>query len=216
MTTSAGVTTNLDLARLREVAGIAKEIYEWSTERGHPETYEGVADKARVRDFLYALDLLETVLTRFGICSELCSVALREMDRVQEEDSLFWNFWQIDVEEFFASSLLELSYQLSEAWKTLERFGREDPGLRVLKAPFQKPGKVLLARHKFTHFQPGHFEDHRLAEEYSILRRPYELVDGRLEKELAKETMPRVASLIRASVDAGQAYLLDFHAATVG
>lgn len=212
----AGIRTNLNEARLSQITRSAKEIYEWSVARGHPEKYGAVVDQTQVRNLLYALDLMDTVLTRFGVCSQLCFVALKEMDRPTEEESLFWNFWQIDVEEFFSAGLLELSYQLSKAWETLDRFGRKEPNLRVLRVPFERPGKVLLARHKFTHFQADLFEELPLAEEYSILRRPYTLLDGKLEKELAKETMPRVASLIGASVDAGQAYLEAFHSATVG
>ncbi len=208
--------TNLDVERLGRVASTAKEILDWSAAKSRPGRYSVVANQVRVRDFVHTLDLLETVLTRFGVCSHLTSVALGEMDGTIEAGSLFWEFWQIDIEEFFAASLLELCYQLSVAWKRLDDFGKEEPAFEILHGGYKAPSRVLLARHKFTHFRADQFEDHELAEKYSILRRPYVLRDGRLEKELAKETMPRVAALIRSSVDEGDSYVQTFRSATVG
>src|SRR5258708_4450159 len=112
------------------------------------------------------------------------------MDQSTQPGSLTWEFWQIDVEEFFASNLLELCYQLCNAWERLQKISDIEASLSILSQKFQKPSQILLARHKGTHFMPGEFEDHPLAQQYSILRRPYRIVDGKLEKELAKFTMP--------------------------
>ena len=60
------------------------------------------------------------------------------------------------------------------------------------------------------------FEMHHIAEQYSILRRPYRIQDGKLQKELAKETMPRVANLIQGAVQEGVNYLSKFREATIG
>ena len=208
--------TNIDTDRLQNIAKIAKEIVVWIGERSHPEKYASVKDPELVRDFLYTLDLLETVLTRFAINTYLTQMALEQLENSKQVGSLGWEFWQIDVEEFFASNLLELCYQLSNAWEHLQQLAEKDTAFNILKGTFQKPGDIILARHKATHFQPGQFEGHRLAQQYAILRRPYQIVDGKLEKELAKFTMPKVATLIQDSVKGGYDYLRQFREATIG
>jgi hypothetical protein len=47
------------------------------------------------------------------------------------------------------------------------------------------------------------------------LRRPYRIQDGKLQKELAKETMPKVANLIQGAVQEGVNYLVKFREATI-
>ena len=194
----------------------SKEICTWIGDRNHPEHYTSVRDPELTRGFLHSLDLLETVLIRFEISTHLARLALEQMAQSTEEGSLAWEFWQIDIEEFFASNLLELCYQLSNAWERLQKYADREVAFSVLREKPQKPDEILLARHKATHFQPGQFEDHRIAQQYSILRRPYRVVNGRLEKELAKFTMPRVAALLQDSVTEGYAYLTRFREATIG
>jgi hypothetical protein len=48
------------------------------------------------------------------------------------------------------------------------------------------------------------------------LRRSYRIRDGKLERALAKYTMPRVAALIKDVVQEGSAYLGKFQQATDG
>jgi hypothetical protein len=48
------------------------------------------------------------------------------------------------------------------------------------------------------------------------LRRPYQIQDGKLEKELAKETMPKVVRLVQDAVQEGLNYLSEFREATIG
>jgi hypothetical protein len=67
-----------------------------------------------------------------------------------------------------------------------------------------------------THFDSTQFEKHKIAGQYSILRRPYHIQDGKLQKELAKETMPRVANPIQGAVQEGVNYLSEFHEAIIG
>jgi len=208
--------TNIDTARLRDIDEIAKEIVVWISARSHPEKYTSVKDPELVRDFLHTLDLLETVLTRFAINTYLTQMALEQLDNSRQAGSLGWEFWQIDVEEFFTANLLELCYQLSNAWEYIQQFANKDTAFNILKKKFRKPGDIILARHKATHFQPGQFEEHRLAQQYAILRRPYQIVDGKLEKELARFTMPKVATLIQDSVIGGYDYLKEFREATIG
>ena len=207
---------NIDIARLQDIAKLAKEIVVWIGERSHPEKYVSVKDPELVRDFLYTLDLLETVLTRFALNAYLTQMALEQLENSQQAGSLGWEFWQIDVEEFFTSNLLELCFQLSNAWAKLQQFADKDPAFNILKKKAQKPKDVILARHKSTHFQPDQFEEHHVAQKYAILRRPYQIVDGKLEKELAKFTMPKVATLLQDSVMGGYEYLKEFGEATTG
>ena len=208
--------TNIDTACLKDIAKVAKEIVVWISERSHPEEYTSVKNTELIRDFLYTLDLLETVLTRFAINTYLTQMALEQLNISQQAGSLGWEFWQIDVEEFFTSNLLELCYQLSNAWENLQQFADQDTAFDILKKKFRKPGDIILARHKATHFQPVQFGEHRLALQYTILRRPYQIVNGKLEKELAKFTMPKVATLIQDSVIEGCDYLKEFRKATIG
>ena len=73
-----------------------------------------------------------------------------------------------------------------------------------------------MESHKATHFQPKDFIQHKISQKYSILRRPYYIVDGKLEKELAKYTMPKVAKLIQDTVVDSLSYIDKFRRATVG
>lgn len=208
--------TNLDLSHLDEVASMAKTIREWIGNHSHPEKYVEVKNLELVRDFVHTLDLLETVLTRFEISVHLSKLALERLEKPEHVGSLGWEFWQIDIEEFFASNLLELCYQLSNAWKKLQDFADNNDAFRILQMKYEKPSETLLARHKATHFQPKDFESHHIADKYSILRRPYHIQDDKLQKELAKETMPRVTSLIHSAVQEGVNYLGKFCEATIG
>ncbi len=210
------VQSNLDAARIDEIAAIANEIRVWISDRDHPEHYPTIVDLEMKRSFLYSLDLLETVLTRFEIGAYFSRLALERLAGVPQPGSLGWDFWQIDIEEFFASNLLELCYQLSNAWVRLDGFADKERAFAILRRTHREPKKVILARHKASHFQPDQFQDHRVAQQYSILRRPYQIRDGKLEKELAKVTMPKVATLIRDSITEGYAYLKSFREATIG
>jgi len=207
---------NLDLARSDSAASLARAIREWIGDRGHPERYADVSNLDLVRDFVHTLDLLETVLGRFEIAAHLARLAMEQLEDPARVGSLGWDFWQIDVEEFFAANLLELCYQVSNAWERLEHFADTDRRLNILRRRHQKPSDTLLARHKATHFQPDEFERHRVADDYSVLRRPYRIREGRLEKELAKHTMPRVAALVKGAVSEALDYLGKFREATIG
>src|SRR4051812_46749748 len=104
--------SNLTTERLESCAKIAKDVRTWLTDRDHPEHYAIVKDLELTQSFLHTLDLLETVLVRFEISTHLARLAPHEMEQSTAQGSLKWEFWQIDVEEFFASNLLELCYQL--------------------------------------------------------------------------------------------------------
>ena len=142
------------------------------------------------------------------------SISPRGVER--PNGGLGWEFWQIDIEEYFATSLLELCYQLSNGWQALQAFADSDAAYRILKEKHSAPSEIMIARHKATYFQPDQFEKHRIAQAYSILRRPYRVVNSRLQKELAKETMPRVADLLRDTASEAHDYVLRFRKATVG
>ncbi len=208
--------TNLNLQQLDDVALSAKAICEWIGNYDHPEKYIKVKDLELVREFIHTLDLLETVLTRFEISVHLSKLAIEEMEKPTRVESLGWDFWQIDVEEFFASNLLELCYQLSNAWEKLQNFANKEENFKILKIKYKKPSITLLARHKATHFDPKGYLGNTISRQYSILRRPYHIEDGKLQKELAKETMPKVANLIQGAVQEGVDYLCKFHEATIG
>lgn len=208
--------SNLDLSRLDDVASLAKTIREWIGGKSHPERYVDVKDLNLVRDFVHTLDLLETVLTRFEISVHLAKLALEQLKNPAHIGSLGWEFWQIDIEEFFASSLLDLCYQLSNAWEKIQSFADNEKAFEILQTKYKKPSQTLLARHKATHFEPMQFESHHIAIKYSILRRPYRIQDGKLQKELAKETMPRVSNLVQGAVQEGFDYLNKFREATIG
>jgi len=208
--------TNLDLSQLNEITSIAKTIREWAGGQGHPEKYVEVKNLELVRDFVHILDLLETVLARFEISVHLSKLALEQLENPAHKDSLGWEFWQLDVEEFFASNLLDMCYQLSNAWEKLDDFADSEKAFKILRTKYRKPSETLLARHNATHFDPKHFETHRIAKQYSILRCPYHIQDGRLQKELAKETMPRVANLIQGAVQESVNYLSKFYESTIG
>jgi hypothetical protein len=209
--------SNLDLARLDSAASLAKAIREWIGDKSHPERYTDVKNLELTRDFLHTLDLLETVLVRFEITAHLAKLALQQLGDPARVGSLGWEFWQIDVEEFFATSLLELCYQISNAWYRIQKdFADKEKAFDIFRSKHQKLGKTILARHNGTHFEPAEFERNPVARQYSILRRPYRIRDGRLEKELAKYTMARVAALIQAAVEESFTYLGKFREATIG
>lgn len=208
--------TNLKITQLDEIASTAKNIREWVEDHSDPEQYTDVKDLEFVRDFIYTLDLLETVLSRFEISIHLSKLALEQLESPARIGSLGWKFWQIDIEEFFASNLLELCYQLSNAWEKIDSFADKEKVFEILRTKHRKPSKTLSARHHATHFRPMYFENHKIARQYSILRRPYHIQNGKLHKELAKDTMPRVANLIKGAVQEGVDYLNKFREATVG
>ena len=168
------------------------------------------------RDFVHTLDLLETVLVRFEISAHLAKLALEELEDPARADSLGWEFWKIDVEEFFAAYLLELCYQISNAWFKIQKFSDRERVFAILGGKHQKPGNTILARHHATHFVPEQCKSHRVAQQYSILRRLYQIREGKLEKELAAHTMPRVTALIKDAVEEGFNYLERFRQATIG
>lgn len=209
--------TNLDLYKLSKIALISKEIIEWVVNKDNPEHYSNVANLESVRDFVHTLDLLETTLTHFGIISHLANITLTQLEYPILEGSLGWEFWQVDLEEFFASILLESCYQLSNEWKKIQEFGKKEPSFRILSCTHKEPSKkVLIARHTVTHPKPQEFENHPISDYYSILRRPYKIVDGKLEKELAKYTMPKIANLIQGAVNEALNYISLFQKATIG
>jgi len=208
--------SNLDLSRLENIASMARAIHQWFSGRSHSEHYANVKDLERVRDFVHTLDLLETVLVHFEISAHLAKLALEQLENPERAGSLGWEFWQIDVEEFFAATLLELCYQISNAWIKIDKFADKEKAFEILRSKHQKPSDTILARHHVTHFVPEQFESHRVAQQYSILRRPYQIRNGKLEKELARYTMPRVAALIEGAVEEGFNYLDKFRLATIG
>jgi hypothetical protein len=99
--------SNLDLARLDNAASLARAIREWIIDRSHPERYTDVKDLELTRDFVHTLDLLETVLVRFEISIHLAKLALEQLKDPARVGSLGWEFWQIDVEEFFAAECVK-------------------------------------------------------------------------------------------------------------
>jgi hypothetical protein len=210
------MTTNLDLSQLDFVASSAKAIREWIGNHSHPEKYDRIKDLELVRDFVHTLDLLETVLIHFEISVHLSKLALEQLENPAQVGSLGWEFWQIDVEEFFASNLLELCYQISNAWEEIDKFADKDKAFEILRIKHKKPSKTILARHMATHLKPMEFESHDIAKQFSILRRPYRIQDGKLQKELAKETMARVVKLVQGAVEEGVNYLGKFREATIG
>jgi hypothetical protein len=109
-----------------------------------------------------------------------------------------------------------LCYQLSNAWEKIQGFADKEKAFEILRTKHKKPSETLLARHKATHFDPMRFESHHIARQYSILRRPYHIQEGKLQKELAKETKPRVANLVQGAVQEGVNYLKKFQEAIIG
>src|SRR5207247_1396485 len=102
------------------------------------------------------------------VSAHLTRMALDQLDTGLQPGSLGWEFWQIDVEEFFSSNLLELCYLLSEMWKTLQDFADKEKAFAILQGKAQKPSEIILARHHTTHVWPDQFENHRVAQTYSI------------------------------------------------
>lgn len=209
------IKSNLSVKHLDSIIAIAKEIETWIGERSNPKNYKFVKDLTLIRNFVHTLDLLETVLTHFALNAYLSKIALRELEKT-ENHTLGWEFWQIDIEHYFAASSLELCYQLSNAWKELEGFGRKNRDLKILKTKYCKPSDIILARHKTSHFKPEQFQCHKVSSIYSILRRPYEIKDGCLVKELAGRTMHKVASQIKKAIEESFNYIKLFKEATFG
>ncbi len=205
--------SNLDIMLLENCAQMAKEIRIWLGSKDHPEHYQAIADLELTRNFLHTLDLLETVLVRFEISTFIARQIFDQKEPVLTEGSLLFEFGQIDVEEYFASNFLELCYQLENACNEIKKFEHTFP-IFVKQPP--KLGRTRFARHKATHFEPAQFEKLTIAQRYSILRRPYKVVNGKLEKELAQYTMPRVAKLFQDSVNEGYRYLILLREATIG
>jgi hypothetical protein len=206
---------NLDRALFSHIKVMAKEICDWIMERDHPERYPG-ADPARLRSFLHVLDILETVLTRIEISAYLTLQTVKNLEEGSPQDGATAEFWPIDIEEFLAASLGELCHQLSVGWTALDRNAIQDTRFRILKKTHPKASPISYARHKVSHFAPDQFDTLPIAQQYSITRRPYRIRDGRLEKERAAETLPKVAALVRDSVQDCHAYLVRFREATIG
>ncbi|WP_163131957.1 hypothetical protein [Agarivorans sp. Alg241-V36] len=205
--------TNISLEKISGCAKKAKAIRTWFDSKNHPENYQEVEDLECVRDFVHTIDLLETVLCRFEIQARLTELALKDMESI-EEGALGWEFFQIDVEETFASSFMELTYQLSNAWKELDKFTQKSSSFEILGSTHVKLSSTFLARHKATHFDPDGFQRHEVSREYAILRRPYSVKDGVLEKGLVRHTAPKTAKLIRDAFGECNQYLDSFLAAT--
>ncbi len=205
--------SNLDITLLEKCAQIAKDIRNWLGSKNHPEHYQGVGDLELTRNFLHVLDLLETVLVRFEVS---ITIAKRIFQEELNKNSLLYEFEQIDVEEYFASNLLEFCHQLSCASKKLKEIAKKDQALSIFIGPPPELGKILLARHMATHFVPTDFEDNEIARQYSILRRPYQVINGKFEKQVARSTMPRVTLLITDSVRESYNYLTLWRQATIG
>ena len=207
--------SNLDIECLDSIIKLSNDIYNWLVDKDHPENYEKIDDLSLVRDFIHLLDLLETILMQFSINAYLSKKALLELSKT-ERNTIGWEFWQIDIEQYFSASSLELVYQLSNGWKKIDKYANKHSNFRILKTKYEEPSNISIARHKTTHFQPEDFQNHKISSIYSILRRPYQIKDGKLVKELAKETMPKVASLIIKSIDECFDYLSKFKKATIG
>ena len=216
------LTSNLDPKLLDDINSTAKEIFEWVSTKSDPEKYVGV-DPQQVMDFVHTLDLLETELVNFRIATYLAKMALdnvedmikRQLQGETQPDSLGWEIVQPDIESFFASSVLELCYKLSNAWEELEKVSKNDPRLLIFNKHHRKPNDIILARHKVTHFKPRQFEELPLALKYSILRRPYTVESGTLVKERAALTGPKLSKFIQDAVSEGSNYLHTFHEAMV-
>lgn len=208
--------SNLDVHVLESCAHIAKEIRDWLEKKDHPEHYKDVKDLELTRNFLHTLDLLETVLVRFEISTFIARQVFDEVEVPVEKDSPMFDFDQIDVEGYFAFDLLELCYELSNACQEIERLGRNEHKFLIFTKKPPKLGDVRFARHKATHIEPEQFEKLTVSQQYSILRRPYKITDGKLEKELARYTMPRVAKLFKDSVTECYRYLTLLHEAIIG
>ncbi|MBA3874042.1 MAG: hypothetical protein H0X30_33330 [Anaerolineae bacterium] len=207
--------SNLDVGLLENCAQIAKDIRNWLEKKDHPEHYKDVKDLELTRGFIHTLDLLETVLVRFEITAFIAR-QIFQAELSVTEDSLMVEFVQIDVEGHFSFNLLELCYELSNACQEIEKFERNDNTFSIFAKSPPKLGTIRLARHKATHFEPEQFEKLAIAKQYSILRRPYKVINGKLEKQLAGDTMPRVVELIKESVAESYRYLTLLREATIG
>ncbi|MDO6762874.1 hypothetical protein [Agarivorans sp. 1_MG-2023] len=210
------MNSNINIEALDRVATVSNQIRHWFMNFNHPERYSDVNDLCRVVNFVHQIDLLETVLMRFEVQAHMAKLALQELSSPEVDGSLAYEFWRIDVEETFASSTLELGYQIKNGWKALSYHAKHHDAFDIFRMGYKEPSDTFLARHKATHFQPDQFLEHNTAKEYSILRRPYHVDNGEIKKELAKATLPKVAKLIRSSFTASDEYLHTFWAATVG
>ena len=208
--------SNLDIQMLGDCAQIAKEIRHWIEGKDHPEYYQEVTNLELVCKFLHCLDLLETILGHLEISVFLIGQAFDQQKITVSEDSIMYVFNQIDVEEYFASNLLEFCYQIDNGCREIEKIANNEQRLQIFSKPLPSFGKIHLARNKVTHFQPDQFEEHNIAKKYSILRRPYKVVDGKLQKELAGQTMPRVAKLLKDSVSETYRYLALLRESSIG
>lgn len=208
--------SNLDITLLESCAQIAKDIHNWLVSKDHPEHYKDVADLEATRNFIHVLDLLETVLVRFEISTFIAKQIFSQDEPNMMEGSLLYEFGQIDIEEYFASNLLEFCHQLSHASKKLKEIAKKDKAFVLFTGHPPEFSKILLARHMATHFVPNDFENHEIAQQYSILRRPYQIVNEKFEKQLARSTMPRVTQLIKDSVTESYNYLTLWRQATIG
>jgi hypothetical protein len=209
------IRSNINIVFLDKIFSLSSEIEKWISDKNNPEKYNNIADKQLVCDFVHTLDLLETILTHFKLNACLSKLALKEFEKKIERGTIGWEFWQIDIEHFFAANILELCYQLSNAWKEIEIFETKDKKFKIFKYKYKSPSDIILARHKSTHFKPEQFQNHSISSIYSILRRPYKVKDNILIKELAKDTMPKVANLIKNAIEEGVGYLNIFKKVTI-
>ncbi len=200
------LTSNINSSLLDEISLISSDIEELIVKNDHPELYIQVSDLIEVRNFIHCLDLLETLLTHFKINSYLAKIAMSELSK-GEVNGLAGEFWQIDIEHFYAANMLELCYQLSNSWKEIEEYGNRNKAFCIFKGKHIKPNDIILARHHATHFKAHQLLDHHNASIYSILRRPYIIENNKLNKELAKDTMPKVSNLIKTAIEESVKYL---------
>jgi hypothetical protein len=173
----------------------------------NPEHFNNVLDKENVVKLLHTIDLLSTILTDFQVNSAL---ALSLFSKDTPDDPLFRDFWQIDIEDYFAFNFLDLCYQLFNTWKELDNFGKKDSELIILNRAPNKTKTTELARHVRTHACPEDFQRHKLSQKYAILRCNYFVENNVIKKELAKNNMPKVAKLINNCIIDSFSYLQEF------
>lgn len=166
-------------------------------------------------DFVHQVDLLETVLMRFEVQAQMSLLALQNLRSSDKPDWLAEQFWVIDIEETFASSALELGYQVKNGWGSLARFAQFHEQFAIFSSEYEEPCATFLARHKATHFRPDQFLKLDSAKDLAILRRPYYIENGEIKKELARVTLPKLAQFIRSAFIAVESYISIFHRATV-
>jgi len=209
------VRTNIDVELLDDIIILADDIYNWLSDKGHPDYYSAVEDKHLVCDFVHTIDLLETVIVHFKLNAYLARLALEDLEN-DKSGSIIMEFWQIDIENYFASNMLELCYQLSNAWKELDRYKNKHNLFNIFASNYLYPNEIIIARHKAEHFKPEQFLSHPISSAYSILRKKYKVIGNRIIKEKAKETMHKVALFVSKAIEEGCNYLGEFAAATIG